>query len=137
MTFLFYVPPVAGEAVVPVILAATAPPSTAFTLCPEYIFSRTSERKVVTTAEAGFRQTRQVDEIERRSWALQWVDASPDIIDRIEALYAETYGGVLPMTYTPPEETSAVNVRFGPDPLRIEYRGHRKVSVELNLVEVL
>lgn len=109
---------------------------TVFDLCPEFIFSRTSRRPSVRTE--GFVQSRQTDDVHRREWVLQWTDASRDIVDRIDTIYGDTYGGVLPMDYYPPESPSAaVQVRFGPDPLEIDYTGHRKASIEVTLIEAL
>ena len=107
-----------------------------FDICAEFPFTRTSVRRALFSDLGGIRQVRQVNQRERRVFVLVWDKAPLQLQRRIKAIWADTYGPVRAMNFTPPGE-SELEVRFRKDSLSRVYSSAASGSLELELEEVL
>lgn len=107
-----------------------------FDICHEYPAERISSRPAIATPEgSAVIRAREVVERELRSYVIRWDGVPRQILRRIRALWAQTSGPILPMNFTPPNE-SAIEVVFADDALRYEAISATTVSAELTLEEV-
>ena len=108
---------------------------------PAFVASlRSTRRAVQTQASTGFVQRRQVQsavnsnsgKAEYRRWRLEWHHATYLVHNRILALWNDSLGGALEITWTPVDEGSSLLCRFVSQPMMVRRTAvGYSISVEL------
>lgn len=107
-------------------------PDIAWTLEPEFAFTRRAVRRAVQSpASGGFVQRRRLTERELPVCVLRWEKASSATLYAIEQFWKLTKRGVLPVLYTPPGETGVRYRMLGPFSYRIRSAHGGTIEVEL------
>ncbi len=104
---------------------------------PQFEHAVASLRSALQTTGA-FRQVREKNERELRSFRLEWPSATEGQKHLLEEAWSDSYGGVLPMNYTMlgDVDANAIEVRFVESTLRIERVGVRTWSMDVEVREV-
>ena len=74
---------------------------------------------VATSRTEGVLHARELDSRRRRHWLVEHDDAGDVEVAILDQLWLDTAGGVLAMLYTPPNELTALPVKFVEDALEV------------------
>lgn len=92
---------------------------------------------VGTTGDQGYVKRREVRAQPVRVVRQMWADVDGSIAEIVNQYWQESYYGVLPMTFSPPNGDADFDVAFSEKPLQVRFRNAVTRVVSVELTEVL